>query len=922
MSDIYPSLTRAGLTQNYLHTNSTTHEFLFGALAELVDNARDAAATKFHVFSTDNKNVRGEFYLNFLDDGEGMDPVDVGNIVQFGKSYKRAAGDHMIGQYGNGLKSGSMRIGNDFILFTKKGRQLTCLMLSRTFHDRESIETIICPMPVWDCDSQKPILQNGGIERYKTEIELILKYSPFKTEHELKRQFDHIKDQTGTLIVIYNLKLLDSGEPELDVRTDETDIRMAEMDPEDDSNWPERVSFKAYASILYLDPRMKIYVQGKKIRTKRLACTLYKPKMYKFTSSRFKKRSEDEVAKADREYRIAEERAREAESTSRDLEKKISLKAKPRKEDRAALRGTQDAATAYRNLAQSKKEEANFKKKALKDRKTLDFVFGFNIESRKYYGMFVYNCSRLIRMYERVGPQVNSGVVCAGVIGVVNVPYLVLEPTHNKQHFADNKEYRHLLKAMGDHLQSYWRDSKVDGKGINNFWGQFGYLNDDWGQEYPSNEPRYQRARAMNITKVIQCDGCLKWRLIPFQSNMVGREPPDNWICSHNPDTRHNKCTIKEEVPQIQEAVFKKEEKTSEQQRLEIQAKMDKFQRELDQVNKQDTRFKHVEGNTSSREQPREGRRLTDDNDWLDDRPSRDRRVSAGRRKRMSSSDEKEEESSEEVATKAGFKRRDFPTSSRMGKKAGLPSRPRLPSSPTIKKKKMRKRLVQHDSDSEDDASASPNGDDENDEESDVGKVVEYNDGKKWQPGRVISTKTKDDGKHLKIKFDNHTQDRFDKWVKDGSSLLRFADVVTNGKSHSSKTPKTERPDDERMPSADAIPRDLHENALEKLRTCLRYFLPPQWKQPKEEINGLSLQELVDFPMDDFFDHYEKGLRRLVSNFRSQADQQKTQADTLRQQLSDTQQLLYDVLMRLDKDTPEMTHEDLVPYARRYLDNT
>jgi len=44
------------------------------------------------------------------------------------------------------------------------------------------------------------------------------------------------------------------------------------------SNWPERVSFKAYASILYLDPHMKVYVQGRKIRTKRLACTLYKPR--------------------------------------------------------------------------------------------------------------------------------------------------------------------------------------------------------------------------------------------------------------------------------------------------------------------------------------------------------------------------------------------------------------------------------------------------------------------------------------------------------------------------------------------------------------------------------------------------------------------------------------------------------------------
>merc|ERR1712136_448346 len=186
--------------------------------------------------------------------------------------------------------------------------------------------------------------------------------------------------------------------------------------------------------------------------------------------------------------------------------------------------------------------------------------------------------------------------------------------------------------------------------------------------EYPSNEPRYQRARAMNVSKVIQCDGCLKWRQIPFQSNQVGREPPDNWICSHNPDTRHNKCTIKEEVPQIQEATFKKEEKTSDQQRLEIQAKMDKFKRELDMVN-----------------------------------------------------------------------RRDFPTSSRTGKRSGsLPSRPRLPSSPgAIKKKKMRKRLVQRDSESDDDNdSASQNGDDENDEESVVGKVVEYNDGKKWQPGR------------------------------------------------------------------------------------------------------------------------------------------------------------------------------------------
>jgi len=34
-----------------LHTNSTTHEFLFGALAELVDNSRDAGATKMNIYT-------------------------------------------------------------------------------------------------------------------------------------------------------------------------------------------------------------------------------------------------------------------------------------------------------------------------------------------------------------------------------------------------------------------------------------------------------------------------------------------------------------------------------------------------------------------------------------------------------------------------------------------------------------------------------------------------------------------------------------------------------------------------------------------------------------------------------------------------------------------------------------------------------
>lgn len=80
---------------------------------------------------------------------------------------------------------------------------------------------------------------------------------------------------------------------------------------------PEKKSFRAYTAILYVDPRMKIYLQGKKVRTKKLACCLYKPKLYKYSSNRFKARSEIEHQKAKEEAKQAEAKSREAESKAK-----------------------------------------------------------------------------------------------------------------------------------------------------------------------------------------------------------------------------------------------------------------------------------------------------------------------------------------------------------------------------------------------------------------------------------------------------------------------------------------------------------------------------------------------------------------------------------------------------------------------------
>ena len=68
---------------------------------------------------------------------------------------------------------------------------------------------------------------------------LIYKYSPFRTEEEFFEQFEKIEGNSGTLVIVFNLKLLDSGEPELDVKTEPKDILLAnpESDFDSDEEW-------------------------------------------------------------------------------------------------------------------------------------------------------------------------------------------------------------------------------------------------------------------------------------------------------------------------------------------------------------------------------------------------------------------------------------------------------------------------------------------------------------------------------------------------------------------------------------------------------------------------------------------------------------------------------------------------------------
>ncbi|GLT86740.1 hypothetical protein SLE2022_048590 [Rubroshorea leprosula] len=213
-----------------LHSNATSHKW---ALGELLDNALDEAcngATYVHIDMLENKKDVESKMLLVEDNGGGMSPDKMRACMSLGHSATSKMANS-IGQYGNGFKTSTMRLGADVIVFSKsqgndgKSPTKSIGMLSYTFFMGTGKEDIVVPMIDYE-----------------------------KREQDLLHQFDFIKDQ-GTCIVIYNLWEDDEGELELDFDTDKHDIQIRGH-----SLW-------SYASILYLQlsPNFKMVLRGKEV---------------------------------------------------------------------------------------------------------------------------------------------------------------------------------------------------------------------------------------------------------------------------------------------------------------------------------------------------------------------------------------------------------------------------------------------------------------------------------------------------------------------------------------------------------------------------------------------------------------------------------------------------------------------------------
>ncbi|GAA0145974.1 hypothetical protein LIER_36232 [Lithospermum erythrorhizon] len=279
----------------FLHSNATSHKWVFGAIAELLDNAVDEIQQGATLVTLDKiTNPKdGNPALLIQDDGGGMDPDSMRRCLSFGFSNKESK--FAIGQYGNGFKTSTMRLGADAIVFTcsTKERKLTQSvgLLSYTFLMQSGHDRIVVPMIDYEFDELSGTWKTLNMEQhFENNISLLLRWSPYTTEAELLSQLDAVGSH-GTRIIIFNLWCNDDGHMELDFDSDPEDILVCGYKTEMEKSCPRMLessqhlanrlqySLRAYLSILYLriPNEFSMLLRGKVIEYHNIANDLKYP---------------------------------------------------------------------------------------------------------------------------------------------------------------------------------------------------------------------------------------------------------------------------------------------------------------------------------------------------------------------------------------------------------------------------------------------------------------------------------------------------------------------------------------------------------------------------------------------------------------------------------------------------------------------
>lgn len=542
---------RARLTTQFLESNASTHESVFGALAEIVDNAYDSNTKKLEIDVQNSENdTCGQYYISLRDYGCGMTTEEINKVIAYGWSNK-ADNPEMIGMYGNGLKSGSMRCGHDCLVLTKKNNECSALLLSRTFIESMAKEKqnnkneVICPCPSWriTVDAKtgerskrasytvhEPPLStdeyNNADIRHDTEVDLIQKYSPFSNEEDFLAEFDTLSE-SGTCIYLYNLALNENGKTELNIdENDDDDI----LDVGTQRSNQEVDSLKKFLRDIYLKPKMEIYLRGKLIVPTRPYDLMYERRKYTLPQQKFRSLSKQKAAALKEKKKKIEKKVRDAKGRLAKFQQMVSESA-----SKDLMQEVRKQNLEIENLNLDIKEvDANIKAAQNKNESEKEFAMylGYNIRDRKSSGLRLYNKNRLIVSVD--GNTWQSWPL--GVLACVDIPAVLMQPSMSKQRFNDEREFKFLQKICLERACDYVKRVRMEFVK----WEAYGYSSTTDPFMDPDLNPDVEKKLDDHLPAVFRCTECGKYRTVKNWKEL--NIEPEFFNCSENPDEKYNSC--------------------------------------------------------------------------------------------------------------------------------------------------------------------------------------------------------------------------------------------------------------------------------------------------------------------------------------------------------------------------------------------
>lgn len=277
---------------SYLKTLGQAHSsWIFGAIAELVDNARDAKATKLEISinmvysKAADKDIP---MLSVIDDGHGMSHADIQRMISFGHGQAQVDDPNHIGRYGIGFKTGAMRLGKDALVITQTTKSRSIAFLSQSLNEEK--DNLEIPIVSYHRHGQymevDTSVQNENAA--KSYLKIIKQYSPFDKYLIGAKVGIFGGNGTGTQIYIWNLDEWGSAyslqwedgiaggssfhQGGISIRSKRIRSRPGQIS----HKVPLDYCLKSYLEVIFLDPRMKIYVQGALVKSRPLAKSLNK----------------------------------------------------------------------------------------------------------------------------------------------------------------------------------------------------------------------------------------------------------------------------------------------------------------------------------------------------------------------------------------------------------------------------------------------------------------------------------------------------------------------------------------------------------------------------------------------------------------------------------------------------------------------